>query len=79
MSPSAVLLVVRQGRRSVMEIATTGPSGRCSLRCVLSVARKPRYLSNPVVIGRCTAAIAIVKTDRADNILMRLRIYAGRE
>ncbi|MBA7541864.1 hypothetical protein ES705_34180 [subsurface metagenome] len=56
-----------------MEIATTGPSGRCSLRCVLSVARTPRYLSNPVVIGQCTVAIAIAKTGRADNISARFK------
>ena len=78
MSPSAVLLVARQERRSVMVgIATTGPSGKCSPWCVLSVARTPRYLLNPAVIGQCTVAIAFVKTDRADNILARFRVYAG--
>jgi len=60
-----------------MEKAATGPSGRCSLRCVLSVARTPRYLSNPAVIGRCTVAIATVKTGRVDNILARFKDTCG--
>jgi len=61
--PSAVPRAVRQGSRSIMEIATTGSGARCFPQYVPSAAKTPRYPSNPAVINRFTVAIATVKSD----------------
>ncbi|MDO8688100.1 MAG: hypothetical protein Q7K41_05870 [Dehalococcoidales bacterium] len=68
MSLSVAPPAVRQGKQSGMALVVltpvvlaSDPSGRCSLRPVLSAARLPRYLLNPAVTDRCIAAIAIVQ------------------
>ena len=79
MSPSAVPLVARQGKRSVMGMMAlvTEPSDRCSRQYAPTVAKIPSYPLNPAVTNRCTVAIATVKSESADSAGLTLRAYMG--
>src|SRR5512136_99144 len=61
---SAAPPAVNPGRQSAMDLIPAGQSGRCSLRSVPSVARKPRCLSSPDQTGLYTAASAITRSAR---------------
>ena len=77
MSLSAVLHAARQESQSAMEIAATGPSGRCSLQYALSAAKIPRYPLNRAGTSRCIVELAVASSDRVDKRL-NLKSHPGR-
>ena len=64
MSLSVVRHAAKQGKQSVMEVATVPEANaKCSLLYVLSVARKPKCRLNHEKIDQCIVASAIISSN----------------
>ena len=69
MSLSAVRHVAKPGKPSVTEVVAiaTEPDAKCSRQYAPSVAKTLKYRSNHAKVDQCIVAIAIEKTELADN------------
>ena len=69
MSPSAAPPVANHGRHNAIEMMAmaTDPNVKCFLLYATSVAKTPRFRSNPAKANQCIVASATIKSNLADK------------